>query len=56
MEKTNALTLIITLVVGVILTGALLVPVIDSATADRTMNNPSEYAPYTKLHFFIINM
>jgi len=36
MEKMNALTLIITLVVGVILTGALLAPVIDDAT-DHTV-------------------
>lgn len=40
MEKTNVLTLIITLVVGVILCGALLGPVVDDATAtDGTFKN-----------------
>ena len=40
MEKMNALTLIITLVVGVILTGALLGPVIGDATAtEKTLTN-----------------
>ena len=51
MEKTNVLTLIITLVVGVILTGALLGPVISDATKTHEtfhndglyyMENPSE--------------
>ncbi len=53
MEKMNALTLIITLVVGVILTGALLGPVINDATktTDTFENERAFYvtnvAPYT---------
>ena len=44
MEKMNALTLIITLVVGVILTGALLGPVIGEATAtEKTFTNPGVF-------------
>lgn len=45
MEKTNVLTLIITLVVGVILTGALLGPVIDDATktTDKITNTGSYF-------------
>ena len=40
MEKTNVLTLIITLVVGVILTGALLGPVVsDASETERTFTN-----------------
>lgn len=49
MEKMNALTLIITLVVGVILTGALLGPVIGDATeTERTFTNDG-YMRYTSL-------
>lgn len=44
MEKMNALTLIITLVVGVILTGALLGPVINDATkTTETLTNDGYY-------------
>ncbi len=44
MEKMNALTLIITLVVGVILTGALLGPVISDATkTEETFKNEGYY-------------
>lgn len=44
MEKMNALTLIITLVVGVILTGALLGPVIeDATTTEKTFENTGYY-------------
>ena len=45
MEKTNVLTLIITLVVGVILTGALLGPVISDATkTTETFTNAGYYS------------
>lgn len=44
MEKTNVLTLIITLVVGVILTGALLGPVINGATTtNKTFENVGDF-------------
>ena len=44
MEKMNVLTLIITLVVGVILTGALLGPVIsDATTTEKTFTNEGIY-------------
>lgn len=47
MEKMNVLTLIITLVVGVILTGALLGPVIDDATAtEKTFDNAANSIAY----------
>ena len=49
MEKMNVLTLIITLVVGVILTGALLGPVIsDATTTEKTFEN-NGYYPLTKV-------
>ena len=51
MEKMNALTLIITLVVGVILTGALLGPVVNDATA--TEKTFTYTAPEGKLGAFL---
>lgn len=52
--KTNLLTLVVTLTVGVILTGSILLPVVNDAADDicgyEVYQNPDAIAPYTEIN------